>query len=142
MNLAPPFDDVTLESLRRRATVTPRGCWVGVGSDIGHGYHQLHRRRGDRRWVQYVHRLAYQLAHGPIPEGYEVDHLCRVPACCNPEHLEAVTPEENKRRVQKRTHCSRGHELTEDNVYRRKTHRECKTCRRIHMREFRQRRAS
>jgi hypothetical protein len=45
-----------------------------------------------------AYRVAHELAIGPIPEGMEVDHLCFNPGCCNPAHLEAVTPAENKRR--------------------------------------------
>jgi hypothetical protein len=49
-----------------------------------------------------AHVVAYVLAKGPIPEGYEIDHLCFNPPCCNPDHLEAVTPSENKRRSRAR----------------------------------------
>jgi hypothetical protein len=42
-----------------------------------------------------VHRAAYQVYVGPIPDGLVIDHLCRVRSCCNPDHLEAVTPQEN-----------------------------------------------
>lgn len=45
-----------------------------------------------------AHRLAYELARGPIPAGFHVDHLCRVTNCVNPDHLEAVPPRENVRR--------------------------------------------
>lgn len=47
--------------------------------------------------------------HGPVPPGLELDHLCRITQCCNPEHLEAVTPTENKRR-------SRATKLTREDV--------------------------
>jgi hypothetical protein len=45
-----------------------------------------------------AHRLEYERANGPIPEGMQIDHLCRVRECVNPDHLEPVTPQENTRR--------------------------------------------
>ena len=45
-----------------------------------------------------AHVLAFEVFHGAVPAGYEVDHTCRNTLCCNPEHLEAVTPAENNRR--------------------------------------------
>ena len=45
-----------------------------------------------------AHRGVYTLLAGPIPEGMELDHLCRVPACVNPDHLEIVTHKENMKR--------------------------------------------
>jgi hypothetical protein len=45
-----------------------------------------------------AHRYAYEQAKGPIPEGLVIDHLCCVPSCVNPDHLEAVTIGENVRR--------------------------------------------
>jgi len=58
------------------------------------GYVQLNLARGNF----YAHRLAYINAKGAIPQGYTIDHLCRVRNCINPEHLEAVTFTENIRR--------------------------------------------
>lgn len=46
----------------------------------------------------YVHRLVYERAHGAIPQGMHIDHLCRNRACCRLEHLELVTHAENLRR--------------------------------------------
>jgi hypothetical protein len=45
-----------------------------------------------------AHRVYYEQARGPIPEGMQLDHLCRVRECVNPDHLEPVTPQENTRR--------------------------------------------
>lgn len=46
----------------------------------------------------YVHRFAYELLVGPIPDGLTVDHLCRTRLCANPRHLEPVPQSENSRR--------------------------------------------
>lgn len=46
-----------------------------------------------------AHRFAYELVKGPIPEGLTLDHLCNVPLCVNPDHLEPVTLSENIRRA-------------------------------------------
>ena len=85
--------------------------------------------------MQYAHRLAYEIENGKIPDGKEIDHLCRVRHCVNPKHLEAVTRIENRRRNnpfrQKhyKTHCVNGHEFTEENsLFRKNGVRRCKTC--------------
>ena len=48
-----------------------------------------------------AHRVYYEKAKGPIPAGMQIDHLCRVPVCVNPDHLEAVTPAQNVQRGRK-----------------------------------------
>ncbi len=70
----------------------------------------------------YVHRFSYELHIGPIPEGLVIDHLCRTPACVNPDHLEPVTNAENVRRgeapsaIGRRTGlCKYGHSLIDAN---------------------------
>ena len=79
-----------------------------------------------------AHRFAYERFVGRIPEGLELDHLCRVTRCVNPDHLEPVTRAENLRRASwpnaRKTHCKRGHEFTSDNTYRWRGHRVCRTC--------------
>jgi len=72
-------------------------------------------------------RVVWMLLVGPIPEGHEVDHLCRNTLCVNPDHLEPVTPEENRRRARlveilssyqlSKTHCPQGHPYAGSNVY-------------------------
>ena len=61
------------------------------------------------------HRYIYRVTVGEIPEGMSLDHLCRNPACCNPDHLEPVSHSENMKRA-RLTHCKNGHEFTEDNT--------------------------
>jgi hypothetical protein len=76
--------------------------------------------------------MAYEMLVGPVPDGLELDHLCRVPACVNPDHLEPVTHIENVRRGRsywaERTHCSAGHEYTRENTRITKRGRTCRAC--------------
>lgn len=83
------------------------------------------------------HRFSYELYKGKIPEGLEIDHLCRNRKCVNPNHLELVTHQENIKRGDKtnlglynkvKTHCKRGHEFNKENSYFYKTQRMCKIC--------------
>ncbi len=78
-----------------------------------------------------AHRVAYELAIGPVPDGLVVDHLCFNRACVRPGHLEPVTQQENVMRA--RTHCRKGHEFTPENTYVRPggtggIQRICRTC--------------
>lgn len=75
------------------------GCWMWQAYTNPAGYGQV--RKSDR--LHLAHRWVYEQEVGPIPEGHDIDHLCRTPACCNPEHLEPVLPEVNHRRGSRRT---------------------------------------
>ena len=69
-------------------------CWLWTGPKDWHGYGQF--KANGRRYQ--AHCFAYLLAHGEIPAGLELDHLCRMPPCVKVDHLEAVTHAENIRR--------------------------------------------
>jgi hypothetical protein len=117
------------EKFRARIRVDESGCWHYTGPRTQWGY-GVTSGLGDER---LAHRVAYALASGPIPSGYQVDHLCRIHRCCNPEHLEAVTPAENRRRSpnapENRTHCPVGHAYDEANTHRfRDGRRGCRAC--------------
>lgn len=84
-----------------------------------------------------AHRDAYQRLVGPIPDGLELDHLCRRPACVNPLHMQPVTRQENRRRrYAAMTHCKHGHEFTPENTRVQGGSRHCRTCDRRRRAEY------
>lgn len=98
------------------AVGSPDECWEWLGSRSDRGYGRFWLDR-----VRWAHQVAYEATIGPIPEGLELDHLCRNHGCVNPSHLEAVTHQENAARarlarMQAQTHCIRGHEFTPENT--------------------------
>jgi hypothetical protein len=105
-----------------------------VGSTAGYG------RVGYQGKSYDAHRLVYILSEGPVAEGKELDHLCRVRHCVNPDHLREVTRRENlladgslsiaKIHAEK-THCKHGHEFTSENTYQWRNQRHCLACRRV-----------
>ena len=94
--------------------VPESGCWIWMGTITGRGYGNV---RIDSRYIG-AHRAVYQHLRGQIPRGHELDHLCRVRCCVNPEHLEAVTHQVNMMRsfAATKTHCKYGHEITKENT--------------------------
>jgi len=117
--------------------VPESGCWVWDGRLSNHGYGVLAIGHGR---TAYAHRTAYEIFRGAIQEGLQIDHLCGVRCCVNPDHLEAVTSTENKARGQSRnainkrkTECKYGHPFNQWNTYLRWSGnkligRNCKIC--------------
>ena len=106
-------------------------CWIWTGATSGPP-RPVGRMRYQNQGTS-PHRLMYEAIHGPIPEGLQIDHLCRRPLCCNPMHLEAVTGMENSRRAwADKTHCPQGHAYTDEPPLRkcRKCHRDRESQRR------------
>lgn len=113
-------------------------CHLWTGAKDEDGYGKVRLPQGGTRGA---HIVAWEMATGQeLPPGWHVDHLCRIHACCNPDHLEAVPHAENVARGvsfsaqnANKTHCPAGHEYTDDNIRWHKSkngayRRECKTC--------------
>jgi hypothetical protein len=113
------------------------GCWLWQRYRNPNGY--------GRMWVpgqghRQTHRVVYEHLVGPIPDGLQLDHLCRARACCRPDHLEPVTQRINSLRGAtisadhaSRTRCPRGHQLSGSNLvpsHLRRGFRACATCQR------------
>ena len=112
-------------------------CWLWTGylDRGGYGRTQVFGKN------QGVHRAVWEALVGEIPDGLQIDHLCRNASCCNPDHLEVVTGQENMSRgyirsyppYSAKTHCKQGHPLSGDNLRLSKQkygglHRQCKAC--------------
>lgn len=133
------------ENLLDRLERRPNGCLGWTGEPEGDGYGRVADAGGR---IRRVHVLAYELAHGPVPEGKQVDHACHnidpeCPGgpchhrtCVDPDHLEAITCKENILRGKspsavhaRKTECIRGHAFTPENTI---IHcggkRACRTC--------------
>ena len=112
------------------------GCWQWTGTRRPKGYGRFWE---GRRHVE-AHRFSYEVLVGPIPEGLQLDHLCKNPGCVRPDHLEPVTLQENLKRgnshlssaikASRITHCPHGHIYDEGNTFFYKGHRYCRTCHR------------
>lgn len=144
-------DDLLRAKLEAHSTPIPfSGCWIWLGQIAmpqGYGRIYVGGGRAEKRHQTYTHIVSYELQRGPVPAGHELDHLCRVRLCWNPEHLEAVTHTINVQRGdaptlarvlvrdlhharRTQTHCKHGHEFTPENTYIIPTtgSRQCRTC--------------
>jgi hypothetical protein len=125
-----------LERIMARVVEAPgpldTDCWIWQGASNGR-YGVMSTLSGSR----LCHRIVYEATVGSIPDGLHLDHLCRIPLCVNPAHLEAVTPRENLLRgagvgpdaVRSGT-CKRGHSL--EDAYRLAKGRKCRTCQKLY----------
>ena len=134
------LNQINLELFESKYIPEPMsGCWIWTASLSDKGY-------GRFQDSGLAHRKAYLYFRGPIPDGYDLDHLCRVRCCVNPWHLESVTRRENLRRgmgfpaiYSRRTNCPRGHPYLGSNCIeemdRGYIHRRCRICK--NARQFR-----
>lgn len=114
-------------------------CWIWTSCDDGHSYGAFHLNGNAVK----AHRYSYELAGGTLIDGLELDHLCRVTMCVNPDHLEQVTGRVNMLRGTapaavhaQQIECIRGHVFDEMNTYITKTgSRRCRSCALIYYHE-------
>ena len=119
-----------------RSIQRSESCWLWAGTKTGAGYAVLATTR--QYGMLYAHRWAFETFKGEIPEGCEIDHLCRVCSCVNPDHLEAVPHKINVLRGVSpmaanatKTHCPKGHLYDLLNTFwQGPSDRVCRTCKR------------
>jgi hypothetical protein len=139
------------ERLASKLVENDHGCLVFMGCRNSEGYGRI-TEGGHAGRIVYAHRVAWELVHGPIPEGLLVLHTCDNPPCCNPAHLRVGTHLENIQEMYDRkrdngvtarnrgkTHCPNGHPY--DMVINRKRgpERKCRVCKNEAAREYRRR---
>lgn len=111
------------------------GCWEWTLRTNNKGY-GLIRISGENQISTYAHRVSYVVFKGPVPDGKQIDHLCRNRICVNPDHLEAVTAQVNVLRGNTvsavnaaKTHCVHGHAFDPDNTkFDKRGRRSCRQC--------------
>jgi hypothetical protein len=139
------LDEHTIRRFWSKVTVAgATECWLWTTALDRYGYGRFYNPLGS----PLPHRVAYELLIGPIPDGLQLDHLCRVRACVNPSHLEPVTPATNTKRgwPAQKTHCLHGHPLDQENTYLRTApsggKRMCRACNRIAVSSYKARKAA
>lgn len=118
------------------------GCWIWLAGLTPDGYAYGTKIGTGRSGT--VHRISYNFYKGQIKKGYEIDHLCRVRCCVNPDHLEMVSHIENIKRgiypkethrCGRQTHCKRGHPFDKENttfeIWKGRLRRKCRICKNI-----------
>lgn len=122
-----------IERFESKLRQSDTGCWEWTAGKTRGGYGKF-KVEGQ---TLVAHRWYFQQVRHPVPRDLQLDHLCRNPACCNPDHLEPVTCRVNLLRGRTfqaenaaKTHCPLGHPLDGDNLLLSGGSRSCRTCKR------------
>lgn len=119
-------------------------CWIWTATKTSHGYGQF----GLNYKIVLAHRVCYEMFKGIIPDDMELDHICRNTSCVNPDHLEAVSHQENcirgncgkNNQNAKKMYCVNNHPLIQENLVKRKDgRRECLICHRTQWKSWKRR---
>lgn len=135
--------ETPMEVMARLATPVESGCWEWHGPINEKGYARVQYSVGRKRITRRASHVAYELANAvEVPEGMEIDHLCRNRACVNPDHLEPLIHVENIQRARlyklaSRLFCEKHPGVLlkyEGRV------RVCRVCKAVYLKEWRARR--
>jgi len=140
MRFMPKPQTPAIDRIMSKVRIEKSGCWIFTGRLHKQGYGEIDVPGPTGKYMpKLAHVVMWEAKRGTIAPGLELDHLCRMESCCNPDHLEPVTHRENVRRgmagahLKARTHCPRGHEYTPDNTQlKRNGNSISRTCRQCH----------
>jgi len=89
-------------------------CWLWTGAKLKSGYGSI--SNGTRMPTLKAHRVAFESANGPIPDGAFILHKCDVPLCCNPSHLYIGDAKQNAKDINDRNRRNDFKKLSDDDI--------------------------
>lgn len=108
----PPTKEKIMTEFMKKVQKTET-CWLWMGTIRSEGYGTFNLYNYG---AKNAHRTSYELFKGEIPPKMDIDHLCRNKQCVNPEHLEAVTRQENIQRAKSYPHKAKGEKMAENYI--------------------------